>query len=104
MKKIIGYRSTVYGDESTELIDVYELDADEQVLRALQRSTEEKLRALHRIPKSELKPTEIGKLAELDAVMDQIRSECRHRVFKDEAGFIYAIRSCVTCGAHMGTV
>ena len=102
--KPIGYRSTVYGDESTELIDVFVLDDDEKLLNALKIQTEDGLRLLRHRPKSELKPTEIGKLAELEAVLSELRGQCRHRVFKDEPGFLYSIRSCVTCGCHMGSV
>jgi hypothetical protein len=104
-KQPIGYRSTVYGNESTPLIAVHELDDDEKLLNVLATRTREQIRELgSKKHKSGLKPTEIGKLAELEAVLDQVLSECRHRVFKDEAGFIYALRSCVTCGCHMGTV
>jgi hypothetical protein len=105
MRKVIGYRSTVYGDESTELIEVHELDDDEKTLQALAKTTRERISQLkgkHQV--DGLKPTEIGKLAELEAVLEEVLSQCRHRVFKDEAGFIYYLRSCVTCGCHMGTV
>lgn len=99
----VGYRSTVYGDESTPLIKVFEsdLDLDEQMTRQLVHKYEDELSGLrHR----DLKPSQIGRKAELEALVNQLISNCRHRVFTDRAGFLYDIRSCVCCGAHMGLV
>ena len=104
MKAPIGYRSTVYGDESTPLIEVFELDEDEKLLQALISQAKMAQRPLRVSHGSKPSPTQIGKLAELEAVVDQLHAQCRHRVFYDEAGFLYSLRSCVTCGAHMGSV
>lgn len=102
--KPIGHCNTVYGDESTDLIAVYELDDDEKLIQQLVISTRQKIHELWIIPKNERTPAQIGKLAELDAVVEQLNGQCRHRVFSDAGGFIFFEQTCVTCGGFMGMV
>ena len=101
----IGYRNKIYGDESTELVEVYALDFDEQVTRDLVTRHEDDLRRLAQLTSGKkLTPSQKGKRAELEAVLEELRSACRHRVFNDEAGFLYALRKCSSCDTHMGSV
>lgn len=102
--KPIGHCSTVYGDDSTDLIAVYELDDDEKLIQQLVISTRQKIHELWIIPTNERTPAQIGKLAELAAVVEQLNGQCRHRVFSDAGGFTFFERTCVTCGAFMGMV
>jgi len=102
-----GYRSTVYGDESTPLIKVqlHELDVDEQLaLELVPRYEDERSTLELKKHRDGLKPSEIGRLAELDALINEVRSNCRHRVFYDEAGFLYGMRYCACCGDYRGLV
>ena len=103
--KPIGHRSTVYGNEGTPLIAVYELDTDEQLTATLlPRYLLEKRELEAKGYRERLKPSEVGRQAELGELITVLRESCRHRVFNDTPGFIYSLRSCVACGAHMGSV
>jgi hypothetical protein len=104
---IIGYRNEVYGDETTECIEVHQLDDDELLIQALLAKIEPELAMLERRryePALKLKPSEIGRLAELEAMEQEVKSNCRHRVFLDEGGFGPYTRTCQVCGSFMGTV
>lgn len=88
--------------EGSQLVPVYELDDDEKLLVVLiARAKEQWATLTQKKHKDGLEPTEIGKLAELNAVLDQLDIECKHRVFNDESGFSYSIRSCMVCGKAM---
>lgn len=103
----IGYRNEVYGDETTDCVEVFKLDDDELLTQALLAKIEPELAALERRryePALKLKPSEIGRLAELEAVEREVKSECRHRVFLDEGGFSFYTRTCQVCGFFMGSV
>jgi hypothetical protein len=104
---IIGYRHSIYGDETSELLEVHALDDHEALLKTLLAKIELELATLERRryePALKLKPSEFGRLAELEAMEREMKSECKHRVFKDEDGFPYYTRTCQVCGSYMGLV
>ena len=40
----------------------------------------------------------------LDAERQHQAGKCPHTIVKDEAGFMYDTRTCVTCGAGLGLI
>jgi len=82
------YRSTVMGNEMTPLVKVECLPPAE-------------LAVCHRIADLGVVIAE-ARLAESE--ITQLRKDCKHHYFSDTAGFLYDLRHCVVCGAHMGLV
>lgn len=86
--KPIGFTNQVPGDETTALVEVFDLTA-EQVRLNVEGA---RLRLA----------IELGRTAERE--LSQLMKNCNHHVFEDEPGFPYDSRHCVICGASMGLV
>ena len=106
-RHVFGYRNAVYGNESTECIRVVEseLDLDERMTAELMLKYYDEHRALgDKRYREGLKPSEVGREAELTALMDALQKNCRHRIFYDQPGFMYDNRYCACCGTSKGLV
>ena len=87
---MIGHCSSKYGDDSSPLIQIDELDLNEQVHLDMVMTSRAKIKILNETKREdEFSPKEIELLAEQKALLKLLVQNCDHRVFRDEGGFSF---------------
>jgi hypothetical protein len=88
--KPIGYSNKKPGDESTDIVPVFDLTSAQAVTHVQATAAAALVKKLEK------------ELSAAQDRLDQIQTKCTHHVHRDEGGFPYDQRYCVLCGAYRG--